>query len=194
MLIICTYTLCCIKRTSWSHCFIGGLIHTFWYTLTSLTVFLLGCLSFLSAHHFPLVAEAESTDVLWLSWLVRSSAGGGVNVEERRWRGVARLSVVKRLAQKQNVPQMTDVAAGQTKSLDLRKLPNHEVTVRFVVLIRRNIKCYLMKLNMHWDDIIALKCSDMTNIIWLIEYFIPINIWIGYFLDIYSMIHEWKKI
>lgn len=66
---------------------------------------------------------------------------------------MARLSVVKRLAQKQNVPQMTDVAAGQTKSLDLRKLPNHEVTVRFVALIRRNIKCYLMKLNMHWDII-----------------------------------------
>lgn len=69
---------------------------------------------FSSAHHFPLVAEAESTDVLRLSWLVRSSVGGGVNVEERWWGSVARLSIVKPLAQEQDVPQVADVAAGQT--------------------------------------------------------------------------------
>lgn len=69
---------------------------------------------YLSAHHFPLVAQAESTDVLWLSWLVRSPVGGGVNVEEWWWGSVARLSVMKPFSQEQDVPQMTDVAAGQT--------------------------------------------------------------------------------
>lgn len=80
----------------------------------SLIYFLLVGLLFLYAHHFPLVAEAESTDVLGLRWLVRSSVGGGVNVEEWWWGGVAGLSVMKPLAQEQDVPQMTDVAAGQT--------------------------------------------------------------------------------
>lgn len=67
-----------------------------------------------SAHHFPLVAEAESTDVLRLSRLVGPSGGGGVDVEERRGRSVARLSVVKPLAQEQDVPQVADVAARQS--------------------------------------------------------------------------------
>lgn len=69
---------------------------------------------FSPAHHFPLVAEAESTDVLWLAWLVGSSRGGGVDVEERRWGSVAGLPVVKPLAQEQDVSQVADVAAGQT--------------------------------------------------------------------------------
>lgn len=64
-------------------------------------------------HQFPLVAEAESTDVLRLSWLVRSSGGGGVDMEERRGRSVARLSVVKSLAQEQDISQVADVAARQ---------------------------------------------------------------------------------
>lgn len=74
----------------------------------------LSSIIFSSAHHFPLVAEAESTDVLRLGRLVGSSGGGGVNVEERRRRSVARLSIVKPLAQEQDVSQVADVAAGQT--------------------------------------------------------------------------------
>lgn len=68
---------------------------------------------FFFAHQFPLVAEAESTDVLRLSRLVGSSSGGGVDVEERRGRSVARLSVVKPLAQEQDISQVADVAARQ---------------------------------------------------------------------------------
>lgn len=73
---------------------------------------LLTCCS--SAHHFPLVAETEGTDVLGLSRLVGSSGWGGADVEERRRGGMARLTVVKPFAQEQHVPQMADIAAGQT--------------------------------------------------------------------------------
>lgn len=65
------------------------------------------------AHHSPLVAQAEGADVLGLSWLVRSSGGGGADMEKwGRWR-VARLSIMKPFTQKQHVSQMADVAAGQ---------------------------------------------------------------------------------
>lgn len=65
------------------------------------------------AHHFPLVAEAEGTDVLRLARLVRASRGGGVDVEEGRRGSVAGLAVVEALTQEQHVPQVADVAAGQ---------------------------------------------------------------------------------
>lgn len=83
-------------------------------SLKAFIIQVLGKFSAFSAYHFPLVAEAESTDVLRLSRLVGSSGGGGVDVEERRGRSVARLSVVKPLAQEQDVPQVADVAARQS--------------------------------------------------------------------------------
>lgn len=67
----------------------------------------------LCAHHFPLVAEAEGTDVLRLTRLVGPSRGGGVDVEEGRRGSVAGLAVVEAFAQEQHVPQVADVAAGQ---------------------------------------------------------------------------------
>lgn len=63
--------------------------------------------------HFPLVAEAEGTDVLRLARLVGASRGGGVDVEEGRRGSVAGLAVVEALTQEQHVPQVADVAAGQ---------------------------------------------------------------------------------
>lgn len=65
------------------------------------------------AHHFPLVAEAEGTDVLRLARLVGASRGGGVDVEEGRRGSVAGLAVVQALTHEQHVPQVADVAAGQ---------------------------------------------------------------------------------
>lgn len=65
------------------------------------------------AHHFPLVAEAEGTDVLRLTRLVGPPRGGGVDVEEGRRGSVAGLAVVEAFAQEQHVPQVADVAAGQ---------------------------------------------------------------------------------
>lgn len=67
--------------------------------------------------HFALVAEAEGADVFGLRGLV--SVRGGVDVEERRRGGVARLPIVKPLPQQQHVAQVTDVTARQAQRLDL---------------------------------------------------------------------------
>lgn len=47
---------------------------------------------------------------------------------------------MKALAKEQDVPQVTDVAAGQTKCLDLRQLPNNKIRRRCMVLIKTYLK------------------------------------------------------
>ena len=54
---------------------------------------------------------------------------------KERWRGgVARLSIMKTFTQEQHVSQVTDVAAGQSQCLDLRKFPMNKIQILLYLL------------------------------------------------------------
>ncbi|XP_065520989.1 ribosome biogenesis protein BOP1 isoform X2 [Lathamus discolor] len=75
------------------------------------------------SHQLPLVAEAESADLLGLGGIgvPARGAAGTVVVEGRR--GEAGLAVAARLAQQEHVAQVRDVTGGQAQGLDLGELP-----------------------------------------------------------------------
>ncbi|XP_064910754.1 ribosome biogenesis protein BOP1 isoform X1 [Columba livia] len=75
-----------------------------------------------ATYQLPLVAEAESADLFGLGVLgvARGGAAAAVVVEGRG--GVAGLPVPARLPHQQHVPQVRDVAGGQSQGLDLGEL------------------------------------------------------------------------
>jgi len=75
-----------------------------------------------ATYQLPLVAEAESADLFGLGVLGVAGRGAAAAVVVEGGGGVARLPVAARLPHQQHVPQVGDVAGGQSQGLDLGEL------------------------------------------------------------------------